>query len=72
MICLKFDSGLHFRMSIFEVVFEVSHCQVGVRNLLTVQFNVGDLALLAHLWVVDVLVGKPGQTKPHLELDAER
>jgi hypothetical protein len=36
-----------------------------------VEFDVGDLTLLAHLCVVDVLVWDPGQAKPSLKLDAE-
>ena len=36
-----------------------------------VEFYVRDLPLLAHLRVVDGLVGNPGQAKPSLKLDAE-
>ena len=40
--------------------------------MLAVELDVGDLTLLAHLRVVDVLVLNSGQTKPSLKLDAER
>ncbi len=39
--------------------------------MFAVEFDVGDLALLAHLSVVDVLVWNLGQPKPSLKLDAE-
>jgi hypothetical protein len=39
--------------------------------MFAVEFDVGDLTLLAHLCVVDVLVWDPGQAKPSLKLDAE-
>ena len=61
----------HFWIRFFEVFLQQFNAEVGVRNMFAVEFDVGDLTLLAHLCVVDVLVWDPGQAKPSLKLDAE-